>query len=361
VKLTAKVKLLTTPFQTDALHETLRRANTCCDWVSSESWKVQTFRTFDLHRLCYYAAKSKFGLTAQVVVRCIAKVSDAYKLDHRAKRSFSPLGAVSYDDRILKWYVEKGLVNIWTTSGRLKIPFVGGPRQLALLQNRQGESDLLLHDGVFYLAATCNADTPDPVDVADFLGCDFGVVNIVTDSDGNVHAGARLNGVRCRHRRLRAKLQRKRTRSAKRHLKKLSGKESRFARDVNHCISKQIVSLAERTGRGIACENLVGIRNRIRASRKQRGVLHSWAFAQLRAFLEYKTALAGVLLATVDPRNTSRECSRCGHAEKANRQTQARFQCRECGYTALADLNAALVIRSRAVVNRPIVADCVAA
>jgi IS605 OrfB family transposase len=355
VKLTAKVKLLATPFQMNALQETLRRINACCDWISERAWAAKTFRTFDLHRLCYHQAKKEFGLTAQVLVRAIAKVADAYKLDRRAKRKFSSVGAVAYDDRILKWYIDKGLVNIWTTSGRLKIPFTGGPRQIVLLKSRQGQSDLILHKGNFYLAATCNVETPDPADVDDFLGCDFGIVNIATDSDGNIHAGATLNGLRCRHRRLRAKLQRKQTRAAKRRLRKLSGKESRFARHVNHCISKQIVSLAERTGRGIAVENLNGIRDRIRARRAQRAMLHSWGFAQLLAFLKYKSALAGVLLVTVDPRNSSRECSQCGHTEKGNRPTQSQFRCRACGFTLHADHNAALNLRERgrAAVNQP--------
>src|SRR5208283_4961874 len=111
------------------------------------------------------------------------------------------------------------------------------------------------------------------------------------------------------------KLQSRQTPSAKRRLKKLSGKESRFARGVNHCISKQIVENAKRTECGVAIEDLTYIRERIRARRRQRAVLHSWAFAQLRAFLEYKAALAGVPLFTVDPRNSSRECSACGHAD----------------------------------------------
>jgi IS605 OrfB family transposase len=84
-------------------------------------------------------------------------------------------------------------------------------------------------------------------------------------------------------------------------LQKLSGKEFRFAKHVNHIISKQIVAAAERTGRGIAVEELTGIRDRIRATRRQRGVLHSWAFAQLRAFLEYKAERAGVRLVAVEP------------------------------------------------------------
>lgn len=360
VKLTAKVKLQTTPFQGDALLRTLKQANACCDWISGQVWETKTFQQFTLHNLAYHPARKRFGLSAQVTVRCISKVADAYNLDKSERRRFRSDGAITYDDRILSWNLGECAISIWTTSGRLKIPFLAGPRQATLLRNRQGESDLILHNSAFYLAATCNAETPDPADVDDFLGCDFGVVNIVTDSDGNVYSGSVLNGVRFRHRRLRTKLQCKGTRAAKRRLKKLAGKESRFARHTNHCISKQIVSLAERTRRGIAVEELTGIRDRIRARRAQRAVLHSWAFAQLRAFLEYKSRLAGVLLVAVDPRNTSRECSDCGHAEKGNRPTQSKFHCQQCGHSAHADHNAALNLRERgrAAVNQPDLTGC---
>jgi IS605 OrfB family transposase len=134
-----------------------------------------------------------------------------------------------------------------------------------------------------------------------------------------------------------------------------SGREKRFTRDVNHCLSKAIVQTAQGTGRGIALEDLKGIRERIAARRtvtgkRQRRVLHSWAFFQLRAFIAYKAALAGVLVVYVNPAYTSQICSRCGHCEKANRRSQAKFLCVACGFSAHADLNAAENIRRAAVI-----------
>ena len=152
---------------------------------------------------------------------------------------------------------------------------------------------------------------------------------------------------------MRRKLQKKGTKSAKRLLRKRRIKESRFSSHTNHSISKQIVATAERTGRGIAIENLDGIRTRIRASRSQRRVLHSWAFGDLQSKIAYKAARAGLPVCHVDPRNTSRECRVCGHTEKANRKTRDLFACLACGHTADADVNAARVIASRAEVIRP--------
>ena len=348
MKLTAKVKLLTDETQRAALLETMERVNQACDWVSEQAWKAQEFRQYSLHALVYPALREKFGLPSQIAARCIAKVADAYKLDKKTKRTFRIYGSIGYDSRILGWNVSSQTVSIRGLHKRLKIRFAAGDRQLAQLANQRGESDLIYQRGEFYLAATCDVAEPERVNPAAFLGVDLGVAEIASTSDGLRRSGAVVKGVRHRHRRLRRKLQKIGTPAAKRRLKLLSGKESRFARHVNHIISKQIVATAKGTDRGIAVEELTGIRNRVTVRKSQRAVLHSWAFAQLRAFLVYKAILAGVLLLAVDPRNTSRECSKCGHVDKRNRPNQSTFRCLACGHAEHADINAARVIASRA-------------
>jgi putative transposase len=359
MKLIAQLKLKTTPEQAAALRKTLEQANAACNYISKLAWETKTFNQYRLHKLVYHDVRAKFDLTAQVVVRCIARVADAYKLDHEKKRTFKPLSAIPYDDRILRWYVDQDEVSIWTLSGRRRIPFVCGDRQRELLKTRQGESDLILFHNQFYLSATCEVDEPIPTEGKDVLGLDLGVVNIAVDSDGHVYSGQTINQVRYRHRRLRAKLQsksaqdpnRKVKRAAKRLLKKLSGKEARFARQINHTISKQVVKLAQDTARDIALEDLSGIRERITVRRDQRATLHSWSFYQLRSFLAYKSKLAGVKLVVVDPRNTSRTCPACGCISKQNRPTQRSFKCVACGFSGFADHVASENIR-RLAVNR---------
>ena len=164
---------------------------------------------------------------------------------------------------------------------------------------------------------------------------------------------AAMKQVRYRHRRLRQKLQRKRTHGSRRRLNKLAGQEYRFATWVNHTLSKRIVAKAEGTKRAIALEDLTHIRTRVTARRSQRATLHSWAFAQLRAFLTYKAQLRGVPIHVVDPRNTSRTCPSCGGIDKANRKTQASFVCTRCGFAGPADVIAAGTIASRAAVSPP--------
>ncbi|CAB1129488.1 protein of unknown function [Candidatus Hydrogenisulfobacillus filiaventi] len=178
-------------------------------------------------------------------------------------------------------------------------------------------------------------------------------VNIATDSDGETYSGGHLNGLRKRHAKLRQRLQQKGTKSAKRLLKKRRRKEHRFATDVNHRIAKRLVAKAKDTGRGIALEDLTGIRDRITVKKAQRRRQHSWAFYQLRTFVSYKAKLAGVPVALVDPRNTSRTCPLCGLIDKRNRPDQAHFRCIGCGFAGPADTIAAGNIARRAAVNQP--------
>ena len=348
VKLIAQVKLNPSPSQRTALLDTLEKVNDAANYVSDKAWEMSTFRQYDLHHLLYYDLRSQFKLTAQVVVRVLAKVADAYKLDRTTKRMFRQHGSIAYDKRILSWRLRDQTVSIWTTGGRLRIPFVAGKRQLELLKMLSGETDLVFRDGIFYLFQTCEAEEPPVDDPSEFLGVDLGIVNIAADSDGQVHSGNQVNGLRKRHAKLRSKLQSKCTKAAKRLLRKRHCKEQRFATHINHCISKSIVAKAKDTGRGIALEDLKGIRDRITVRKGQRRQHHSWAFNQLRGFIEYKAKLSGVLVKTVDPRNTSRACPRCGCVDKRNRPTQKLFSCISCGYSSPADINAAGNIASRA-------------
>lgn len=351
MKLIAQVKLLPTPEQAATLKRTLTAGNAACEFISKQAWQTQTFGQYDLHHLCYRDVREKFKLTAQMAVRCIAKVADAYKLSRKIRRKFKPTGSLAYDDRILRWMPDS--VSIWTMDGRMMIPFVCGARQRELLQTRQGESDLVLFRDKFFLSATCDVEEPTPKDITGILGVDLGVTNIAVDSDGEKHSASAINNVRYRNCRLRAKLQHKGTHAAKRRLKALAGREARFAKWTNHSLSKKIVAKAQGTRRGLALENLMGIRERTRLRRSQRAMLNSWSFFQLRAFLDYKARREGVPVVYVDPAYTSQTCPACGCVDKRNRPTQSLFSCVACKFSGFADHIAAINISRRGAVNRP--------
>ena len=257
-----------------------------------------------------------------------------------------------YDPRILSW---KGLdrVSILTLHGRQIIPVVMDGSHRARMDRIRGQADLIYRDGRFFLAVVVDVSEPPPLQPDDWLGVDLGIVNLAADSDGQTYSGAHVNGLRKRHAKLRQRLQKKGTKSAKRLLKKRRRREQRFAANENHCIAKQVVTYAQDTRRGIALEDLQGIRDRITVRRAQRRRHHSWAFYQLRQFVTYKAHLAGVPVVLVDPRNTSRTCPACGLTDKRNRPNQASFRCIGCGFAGPADTIAAGNIARRAAVNRP--------
>ncbi|MGQ5637983.1 MULTISPECIES: RNA-guided endonuclease InsQ/TnpB family protein [unclassified Streptomyces] len=371
MKLVMQVRLLPTSVQAAALEKTLRACNEAATWASGVAFERGVRKNFALRKHTYGEIKSRWGLGAQAAQHVIKKTCDAYAAlktnlragnlgrpgSRRYRRAsekpivFRPEGAQPYDDRMLSWQMTERRISIWTVVGRVKdVEFTASPEQLATLAlYRRGESDLVCRDGMWFLNATCEVpEAPLNRDPVDFLGIDLGVVNIATTSDGEIMAGRDLNRMRARERTLRAKLQKKNTPSAKRRMKKRRRKEARRAKDINHKIAKHVVAEAERTGRGIALEDLTGIRGRVRLRRPQRATLSSWPFAQLGTFIAYKARRAGVPVVYVDPAYTSRTCAECRHIDKANRVSQARFACRNCGFVDHADRNGSRNIRARA-------------
>ncbi|MFC7243185.1 RNA-guided endonuclease InsQ/TnpB family protein [Catellatospora aurea] len=371
MKLVVQVKLQPTPQQASALEATLRACNTAASQVAVVARRTGVYRNYDLRKHTYQAIKDDHRLCAQAAQHVIKKVSDSYKTlkaniragnlgkpgsKRRRTAETSPVcfrwdAAQPYDARMLSWQHDVRTVSIWTVDGRLKgVGITGSPDQLkAVATVPVGECDLVHRDGMWFLYAGVEVAELPTYEPDGFLGVDMGIANIAYDSDGNRHTGTRLNGYRRRQLRLRARLQRKATKSARRLLARRRKKEARHSANVNHRIAKTIVTEAARTGRGIAVEKLTGIRDRVRLRKPQRVTLSSWSFHQLGAFLTYKARRAGVPLVQVDPRYTSQTCNQCGHRDKRNRPDQETFTCRSCGVVAHADHNAALNIAQRGV------------
>ena len=346
MKQTLMVKLAPTEEQHQALLDTMERFNEACNAIAATAFGLGTANKFRLQKAIYRSIRSQYGLSSQMTVRAIAKVSEAYKRDKTIQPTFKPHSAIVYDQRILSW---KGLdaISLLTFGGRQVISARVGDFQEARIDRSVKQCDLVLRNGVFYLAVVIDVPEPKPDVPTGTLGVDLGVINLAVDSDGELYSGEAVDKVRGKIDSLKASLQSKGTKSAKKHLKKLGGRESRFRRSVNHVISKRIVSKAKDTHRQIALENLGGIGDStVRHSQRRRH--KSWAFFQLRSFIEYKAATTGVLVQVVDPRNTSRTCPVCGFVSKSNRKTQSTFSCRQCSFASNADIVGATNISRRA-------------
>jgi IS605 OrfB family transposase len=348
---TVALTLRPTPEQSAALERTRAAWVRACNLLSGIAWETRTFGAYDLQKIAYYRVREETGLLAQLTVRAIKVVCDSYRADKTCRHAFRDDAAMVLDTPRL-YRVRATLAEVSTLAGRLKIKTaIGGyqRRQLAEAE-KLAEADLIRdRQGRWRLVVACHyADVPEGQPDG-YLGVDMGIKAIAATSDGTIYSGALRNGLRRRHQRLRARLQAKGTKGAKRLLRKRARKQLRFQSDSNHCISKAIILKAAVSGRGVAIEKLQGIRQRITArGADNRSALGNWAFAQLGLFLTYKAAMHGVRIIEVDPRNTSRTCPKCGGVDKANRKTQAVFCCVACGHTANADINAATVIGGRA-------------
>ncbi len=333
--------------QADLLVKTIKEANTVCNAISEAAWEKKVFNPFKIHNEVYHSLKGSANISAQVLVPCISKVADAYKLDRKGKRTFKPLGSITYDSRILS-YKPNNIVSIWSVGRRLKMPFVcHNPNYLPYIK---GEADLLYRKGKFYLFQTVDVVEDDVKDVETFLGVDFGLTDIAVTSDGQKHSAQWLNPYREKRQKVRSSIQSKgtkrKTHSCKRGcaklLKRLKGKERTTATIQNHTVAKHIVQSAKEQGKGIAIEDLTNIRfTSKRRNKKFRTKPGRWSFWQLRAFLEYKAALNGVQLVVVEPAYTSKTCCICHHIGNRNNKS---FTCNNCGNDMDADVNASLNI-----------------
>lgn len=335
--LTLKIKLNPTKEQKVLLLETIKEVNKTCNTISSVAWEKKVFNQFKIHKLVYHDIKNTTNLSAQMIVRAIAKVNDAYKLDRKTKRFFRPFGAITYDSRILTY--KKEIASIWCIGGRQKIPFTCFNKDY--IPYIKGEADLIYRKGKFFLFQSI--DIPDTTikDVSEFTGVDFGITSIVETNDGVTYTDNTLNKYREKRQKVRSSIQSKGTRSSKRLLQRLSGREKTHANIVNHTIAKSIVLTAKKQGKGIAIEDLTGIRfTSKRRSKKFKTKLGKWSFADLRAKLEYKALLNGVKLIVVRPHYTSQTCNSCKHIGK---RTNKVFKCtnKNCSTdTVDADFNA---------------------
>ncbi|GAA3212689.1 RNA-guided endonuclease InsQ/TnpB family protein [Nonomuraea helvata] len=369
-----QLRLAPTPAQADALATAVQVCNQAATFISRLAWQQRTFAVLDLHRLAYHQARAHFSaLAAQAAVRAIARIAGAYANRRASKKRahiFRPHGAIPYDARLMSWNRDARTVSLWSPTGRVHVSYTGREEDLKALDTLPiGEADLICRRGVWLLHVTLTLPRPpvgEPVN--GFLGVDQGVANLAVTSDGAVLPGPTLPGpiegnghartLRERRHRQRRRLQKKGTAAARRVLRRLAGRERRMMTDLNHQISKYVVREAERTGRGIALEDLQGIRSRVRAHRLQRRTLHSWAFAQQIEFTRYKAARAGIAFTLVDPAYTSQACPQCGWTSRANRPARGQFACTRCGLAGHADHIAARNIARRGVagwaaVNQP--------
>jgi IS605 OrfB family transposase len=349
------------------LVETMKKYSEGMNYVSEavfQNGKVIPARK--LQGLVYSHLRERIGLKSQVSCNIPRQVAGSYKtLVEQIKIKKTKWQKLEYTPSSMTLSYKRDYT---ITEDSVSITTFSSGRKTYQIQNydyakqyfkepwKFAASEVVKHDnGDYYFHLTISQELEDPaIEAAStFMGVDVGInylaVASTTDKKCKFFAGGEIKNKRNIYSKMRARLQSKGTLSAKRVLKRLAGKEQRFMKDVNHCISKAIVKFAVQENVSvIGLEDLTEVRDRTNGKlhKKQRYLHNSWAFRQLQSFIEYKAKQVGILVEYVDPAYTSQTCNRCNHISKNNRKG-LRFHCKACGFEMNADLNASRNIEHR--------------
>jgi IS605 OrfB family transposase len=351
--LTVVCKIQPTPGQRIKLDATLQAFSDACNYAN-EQVPVKITGKATIQSLVYADLRARFGLTANLAVRACARVGANRKAAKSKKakvEQFKPTSA-DYDERIFSFQEKGWTVSLSTVDGREKISIhVGNYQRGKLAGKKPTSAQLCKHrDGEFYIHIQVKDTPPEPSNTEKVIGVDLGRTDIAVTSEGDSWSGEQIKNVRNRFAKVRANLQSKGTKSAKRALKRLSGREKRFQSWVNHNISRSIINRAKLVNAAIAVEDLTGIRERTNKQprkKSERRLSNSWAFYQLRQMLTYKAVMGGVKVIPVSPAYTSQTCHKCLHIHPVKGESYRsgkRFKCGHCGWHGDADLNGSLMI-----------------
>jgi IS605 OrfB family transposase len=352
--LTLVCKLHPTSEQVAKIEATLKAFADGCNYAN-QVVKPNVTNKVAIQAQTYDQLREQFGLAANLAVRVCARVAanrKTAKVNSKPVRAFQPTSA-DYDARIFAFREKNWTVSLTLIGGREHIPIQVGNYQIGKLKGRKPTSATLCkhRDGLYYIHIQLTDEAPDPIKSNKVIGVDFGRRSIAVTSNGDEWDGKPIQKARDKFARTRASVQKKSTkgtRSSRRRcrklLKRLSGKEQRFQSWLNHNISRTIIDQAKCQNAIVAIEDLAGIRGRTNTqprSKTERRRSNSWAFFQLRFFLEYKGLKAGVEVVAVPPQYTSQTCHKCLHIGLRSGKA---FKCGSCGWHGDADFNGSMNI-----------------
>ena len=350
--LSYKVKLNPSTDQSQILSNTLDQYKTAINSPLIYGFENHISNGVELHKATYYPLKEQVNLPAQLICSARCKATEILKsIRSKTKGKFNTKQPQSHKFPSIRYdrnscTITDEFIRISTTKGRIQIPFTQGEWTEGIDFSKVQKSCELQwkpSKKIWLLTVFVEIEEPKQIEITEgdkIIGIDRGCKHIAVCSDNTFFDSKQLRNVKGKYNHLRKRLQSKGTKSAKRLLKSLSGKEHRFVRDVNHCISKQIVKMPYDI---IVLEKL-NIKRKKELGKRFNSILNGWSYFQLEMFLEYKAKMKGKRVEFVDARYTSQKCSVCGHTEKSNRYSSS-FKCKACEFELHADLNASRNIR----------------
>jgi putative transposase len=388
--ITAKLKLNLNPEQKALVSQTALAYRDALNYTSQVAFDAgKTSNGAKLQKAVYRELRARFGLGAQMACNVPRQVSATYKtLWTKVRQSNDAIAkgytkkrykgldqAPKYSSRTCTLNYQRDYsfkagrkVSLITLHGRIVVSYEGYNKHLDFIANgaKIGAAKIVYQRSsqVYYLMVSLEVETHvvDPLKLTRVAGVDVGMRYLAVETDLNnqskFYSGKDVRHQANRYHKARQTLQRKDTRSAKRRLIALSGRERRFIADVNHQISQKIA----KPNSLIGLEDLTGIRDRTRTkagktgSKKQRRANRNqaqWSYAELHGYIDYKANLKGSLATKVPAHYTSNSCPKCGHTSDANRPNKGLlFRCECCSHELHADLVGARNIAMRALLVR---------
>lgn len=340
--LSIKTKLIVSKEAAQQLRSTMEEFNRGCNILSELAFQQDLHRKYDIHHAGYHLIREETRLPAQHVINAVAKVCQVYTRDPDTLHKFKPHSSVRYDARTMSlgqdcYTASLTICPKGRVTGQLQM---SAKMRKHIQQGELGSAELIYRKGQFYLHLSITLPETKPSEPSDSVGVDLGVKRIAVTSEKKFYGANKIRHKKKCFKRTKASLQANGSKSAKRALVRLSGRERRFIADTNHRISKEIVADAKARNQRIVLENLTGIRDRSKVR-----CVHDWSFAELQQMIKYKALQSGVEVAFVEPRYTSIGCHRCLHI--GTRPNQSTFFCSNCDLQVNADLNASKSIAVR--------------
>lgn len=342
--ITIKLKIVAQSSGVRRFRDTMKAYADGCNFVSAYIFETHNLSRSTIHNATYKQLREKFGLRSQMAVSCIRTVIAKYKgILANSKEWIQPVFKPQLDlvrGRDYSFDSKKMLFSVNTLEGRTKVPFCNYGFEKYFAEGVTfGTAKLIEKHGKFFLYISVSYDVKELTKdkVCNVVGIDRGIrfLAVTYDSNGKsvFYDGKAVKQKRAHYKNLRKQLQKVGTSSARRRLKAIGQRENRWINDVNHCISKALVTNNSK-GTMFVLEDLSGVRSATERVRlKDRYVSVSWAYYDLEQKLTYKALRNNQIVEKVSPMYTSQTCPKCGHTEKGNRdKRQHIFCCKTCGY-----------------------------
>lgn len=379
---TIKLRIHVTPEQEVLFRQVTEQYRQACNFVSRYIFDNQFDLTYQsLNKKLYSGLRGLFGLKSQLAQSSIKTTIARYKtvkqqLFRKPYRYKDEDGDWQHIPKTLEWlwnpiffrrpqadlvrnrdysFVDDGqALSINTLGERTKCTFEGNHFAGYLDGSyRLGTAKLVELKGQWYLHIPVTKAVEDfqKKDIRHVVGIDRGLrfLAVSYDEQGKTEfvSGKKIITKRHKFQEVRRQLQYKGTKSAKRKLKAISGRENRWMSDVNHQISKTLV---QKYGKDtlFVLEDLAGVsfeESNLSRTTKQNYELRSWAFYQLEQFLTYKAHENRSEVLKVSARYTSQRCPKCGTIRKENRNHHKHLYSCQCGYESNDDRIGAMNIQ----------------